>query len=84
MPVIELNPMIAVSAAEMFITILVKLFLLYVLQISNDGLTYSNAKTMIIYDGACQICELQESGLCALKVYISSLCLNYKNMHLFR
>ncbi|POI30215.1 hypothetical protein CIB84_006036 [Bambusicola thoracicus] len=37
------------------------------IKISNDGLTYSNAKTMIIYDGACQMCELQESGLCSLK-----------------
>ncbi|XP_042672961.1 von Willebrand factor D and EGF domain-containing protein [Centrocercus urophasianus] len=40
---------------------------LWKIKISNDGLTYSNSKTVIIYDGACQICELQESGLCALK-----------------
>lgn len=77
MPVIELNPRIAVSAAEMLIPMLIKLLLLYILQISNDGLTYSNSKTMIIYDGACQICELQESGLCALKVYISFFCVYY-------
>ncbi|XP_027495105.1 von Willebrand factor D and EGF domain-containing protein [Corapipo altera] len=37
------------------------------IKISNDGLIYSNSKTMILYDGACQICESQESGLCTLK-----------------
>uniref|UniRef100_A0A663LML7 von Willebrand factor D and EGF domains n=1 Tax=Athene cunicularia TaxID=194338 RepID=A0A663LML7_ATHCN len=37
------------------------------IKISNDGFIYSNSKTMILYDGACQTCELQESGLCMLK-----------------
>uniref|UniRef100_A0A8D0ELV0 von Willebrand factor D and EGF domain-containing protein n=1 Tax=Strix occidentalis caurina TaxID=311401 RepID=A0A8D0ELV0_STROC len=37
------------------------------IKISNDGFIYSNSKTMILYDGACQTCEPQESGLCMLK-----------------
>ncbi|NWQ72928.1 VWDE protein, partial [Columbina picui] len=37
------------------------------IKISNDGFTYSNSKTLILYDGACQLCEPQESGLCTLK-----------------
>ncbi|NXY28144.1 VWDE protein, partial [Pomatorhinus ruficollis] len=37
------------------------------IKISNDGFVYSNSKTMILYDGACQTCEPQESGLCILK-----------------
>ncbi|XP_068791092.1 von Willebrand factor D and EGF domain-containing protein isoform X2 [Struthio camelus] len=37
------------------------------IKISNDGFVYSNPKTMILYDGACQICEPQESRLCTLK-----------------
>ncbi|NWY57496.1 VWDE protein, partial [Chionis minor] len=37
------------------------------IKISNDGFVYSNSKTMIVYDGACQTCEPQESGLCTLK-----------------
>uniref|UniRef100_U3K664 Uncharacterized protein n=1 Tax=Ficedula albicollis TaxID=59894 RepID=U3K664_FICAL len=32
------------------------------IKISNDGFVYSNSKTMILYDGACQTCEPQESG----------------------
>ncbi|XP_051466427.1 von Willebrand factor D and EGF domain-containing protein [Apus apus] len=37
------------------------------IKISNDGFTYSNSKTVILYDGACQTCEPQESALCTLK-----------------
>ncbi|XP_064907251.1 von Willebrand factor D and EGF domain-containing protein isoform X1 [Columba livia] len=37
------------------------------IKISNDGFTYSNSKTLTLYDGACQMCEPQESGLCTLK-----------------
>ncbi|XP_053916347.1 von Willebrand factor D and EGF domain-containing protein isoform X2 [Cuculus canorus] len=37
------------------------------IKITNDGSIYSNSKTMILYDGACQMCEPQESGLCTLK-----------------
>ncbi|NXJ96150.1 VWDE protein, partial [Corythaixoides concolor] len=37
------------------------------IKISNDGFIYSNSKTMLLYDGACQMCETQESGLCTLK-----------------
>lgn len=48
-------------------------FLLLTFQISNDGFVYSNSKTMILYDGACQVCEPQESGLCTLKVCVSLL-----------
>lgn len=39
---------------------------------------------MILYDGACQTCEPQESGLCTLKVCISLLFVYYENKHLFR
>lgn len=51
----------------------VNAFLLLTLQISNDGFVYSNSKTMMLYDGACQTCESQESGLCTLKVCASLL-----------
>ncbi|KAM9387497.1 von Willebrand factor D and EGF domain-containing protein [Phaethornis superciliosus] len=37
------------------------------IKISNDGFTYSNSKRIILYDGACQTCEPQESALCTLK-----------------
>uniref|UniRef100_A0A8C3E1Y1 von Willebrand factor D and EGF domains n=1 Tax=Corvus moneduloides TaxID=1196302 RepID=A0A8C3E1Y1_CORMO len=37
------------------------------IKISNDGFVYSNSKTMVLYDGACQTCEPQESGSCTLK-----------------
>ncbi|NWV29003.1 VWDE protein, partial [Origma solitaria] len=37
------------------------------IKISNDGFVYSNSKILILYDGACQTCEPQESGLCTLK-----------------
>ncbi|RMC05053.1 hypothetical protein DUI87_18234 [Hirundo rustica rustica] len=43
------------------------------IKISNDGFVYSNSKTMILYDGACQICEPQESGLCMLKDKICNI-----------
>ncbi|KAJ7407706.1 hypothetical protein BTVI_62255 [Pitangus sulphuratus] len=41
------------------------------IKISNDGFIYSNSKTMILYDGDCQTCESQESGLCTLKMETS-------------
>lgn len=65
--------MLAVHAGDMLMPVWVNPFLLYILQISNDGFVYSNSKTMILYDGACQTCEPQESGLCTLKVCISLL-----------
>ncbi|XP_053121545.1 von Willebrand factor D and EGF domain-containing protein isoform X3 [Hemicordylus capensis] len=37
------------------------------IKISNDGLTYSNPKTVTLFDGACQICDPQLDGLCRLK-----------------
>lgn len=74
MSITELNPMLAICAGEMLIPIWVNPFSLYILQISNDGFIYSNSKTMIIYDGACQICESQESVLCTLKVYMPLFC----------
>lgn len=70
MSISELNPMLAIYAGKMLIAIWVNPFSLYILQISNDGFIYSNSKTMIIYDGACQTCESQEAGLCTLKVYM--------------
>lgn len=42
----------------------------YIPQVSNDGYAFSNPKIMTIYDGACQICELQEHDSCIMKVYI--------------
>lgn len=62
------------------ISVSVNPFLLLTLQISNDGFVYSNSKTMILYDGACQTCEPQESGLCSLKVCVSLLSI-MKIMH---
>ncbi|XP_033614131.1 von Willebrand factor D and EGF domain-containing protein [Fukomys damarensis] len=37
------------------------------LKISNDGYKFSNPKTMIIYDGACQDCGLYENDSCTVK-----------------
>ncbi|XP_063003609.1 von Willebrand factor D and EGF domain-containing protein [Elgaria multicarinata webbii] len=37
------------------------------IKISNDGFTYSNPKTVTLFDGACQICDPQSDGLCMLK-----------------
>ncbi|XP_066485231.1 von Willebrand factor D and EGF domain-containing protein [Tiliqua scincoides] len=37
------------------------------IRISNDGFTYSNPKTVTLFDGACQICDPQAEGLCRLK-----------------
>ncbi|XP_061442199.1 von Willebrand factor D and EGF domain-containing protein [Rhineura floridana] len=37
------------------------------IKISNDGFTYSNPKTVTLFDGACQICDPQSNGLCMLK-----------------
>nr|XP_060638161.1 von Willebrand factor D and EGF domain-containing protein [Anolis sagrei ordinatus] len=37
------------------------------IKISNDGLTYSNPKTVTLFDGACQICDPQSNDLCILK-----------------
>lgn len=62
--------MLAVHICDTLVSVWINLFLLYILQISNDGFTYSNSKTLVLYDGACQMCEPQESGLCTLKVNI--------------
>lgn len=69
----EWKLMLADHANDILIPVSVNLFLLFTLQISNDGFVYSNSKTMVLYDGACQICESQESGLCTLKVCVSLL-----------
>lgn len=83
MSIIELNIMLAVHSGDTLISVWVNPFLLYVLQISNDGFIYSNSKTMILYDGACQTCEPQESGLCTLKVCISLLSMFIMKIHTF-
>nr|XP_046255008.1 von Willebrand factor D and EGF domain-containing protein isoform X2 [Scatophagus argus] len=37
------------------------------IKVSNDGYSYSNAKILTLYDGACQICSLDTEGLCTLR-----------------
>lgn len=37
-------------------------------QVSNDGYSYSNGKILSLYDGACQICSLNTEVLCTLRV----------------
>nr|XP_020145427.1 von Willebrand factor D and EGF domain-containing protein isoform X2 [Microcebus murinus] len=37
------------------------------LKVSNDGYKFSNPKIMIIYDGACQVCGLNENDSCTIK-----------------
>nr|XP_045017026.1 von Willebrand factor D and EGF domain-containing protein isoform X2 [Jaculus jaculus] len=38
------------------------------LKVSNDGYTFSNPKIMIIYDGACQVCDRSgNDDLCTIK-----------------
>ncbi|XP_054975767.1 von Willebrand factor D and EGF domain-containing protein [Sorex araneus] len=47
------------------------------LKVSNDGYKFSNPKTMIVYDGACQICGRYENDSCIIKenvCIIDGLC----------
>ncbi|XP_078108298.1 von Willebrand factor D and EGF domain-containing protein [Sander vitreus] len=37
------------------------------IKVSNDGYSYSNAKILTVYDGACQICSLNAEVLCTLR-----------------
>ncbi|XP_056142909.1 von Willebrand factor D and EGF domain-containing protein [Lampris incognitus] len=37
------------------------------MKVSNDGYSYSNAKILTLYDGACQICSLDADVLCTLR-----------------
>ncbi|XP_034729420.1 von Willebrand factor D and EGF domain-containing protein isoform X1 [Etheostoma cragini] len=37
------------------------------IKVSNDGYSYSNAKILTLYDGACQICSLNAEVLCTLR-----------------
>ncbi|XP_057610082.1 von Willebrand factor D and EGF domain-containing protein [Chionomys nivalis] len=56
-----------------------KFFAKFQLKVSNDGYAFSNPKIMTIYDGTCQICELQENDSCIMKdnvCVINGLCYN--------
>uniref|UniRef100_G3PH58 von Willebrand factor D and EGF domains n=1 Tax=Gasterosteus aculeatus aculeatus TaxID=481459 RepID=G3PH58_GASAC len=37
------------------------------IKVSNDGYSFSNAKILTLYDGACQICSLHTPVLCTLR-----------------
>ncbi|XP_030013146.1 von Willebrand factor D and EGF domain-containing protein isoform X2 [Sphaeramia orbicularis] len=37
------------------------------IKVSNDGYSYSNAKILTLFDGACQICSLNAEVLCTLR-----------------
>ncbi|XP_069394081.1 von Willebrand factor D and EGF domain-containing protein isoform X1 [Paralichthys olivaceus] len=37
------------------------------IKVSNDGYSYSNAKILTLYDGACHICSLNSEVLCTLR-----------------
>ncbi|XP_068425269.1 von Willebrand factor D and EGF domain-containing protein isoform X1 [Clinocottus analis] len=37
------------------------------IKVSNDGYSFSNAKILTLYDGACQICSLNAEVLCTLR-----------------
>lgn len=37
-------------------------------QVSNDGHSYSNAKILTLYNGACQVCSFDSEDMCRLKV----------------
>ncbi|XP_012731439.2 von Willebrand factor D and EGF domain-containing protein isoform X1 [Fundulus heteroclitus] len=47
------------------------------IKVSNDGYSYSNAKILTLYDGACQICSIDTEIICALRektCMIEGLC----------
>ncbi|XP_034409402.1 von Willebrand factor D and EGF domain-containing protein [Cyclopterus lumpus] len=37
------------------------------IKVSNDGYSFSNAKVLTLYDGACQLCSLDAEVLCTLR-----------------
>ncbi|XP_075070145.1 von Willebrand factor D and EGF domain-containing protein [Mixophyes fleayi] len=39
----------------------------WLIKVSNDGSIFSNFKSMMLYDGACQTCDPLSDGLCTLK-----------------
>ncbi|XP_028281558.1 von Willebrand factor D and EGF domain-containing protein [Parambassis ranga] len=54
------------------------------IKVSNDGYSYSNAKILTVYDGACQICSLSNEDVCTLRektCNIDGLCYSEGEFH---
>lgn len=37
-------------------------------QVTNDGVHYSNSRVLTLYDALCQLCQFHPTALCQLKV----------------
>ncbi|XP_077384090.1 von Willebrand factor D and EGF domain-containing protein isoform X3 [Festucalex cinctus] len=55
-------------------------------KVSNDGYSFSNAKVVTVYDGACHVCSLHVDPLCSLRdktCSIDSVCYDGGQSHPF-